>query len=76
MRRRGVQLYAHEASIRELPYKVDVTRIELIADSRKLALAPAIELFRRFGWDPGADVLTEMQSELWKPGRLPQRASV
>lgn len=63
------RLRALNAAIDELPYKVDLPRLELVADPSELALKPAIELFRRFGWDPGLDVLRDIQDELLHRGR-------
>ena len=58
----------HTLSIGEIPYQIDVSRVELLADKRDLALKPAIELFRRFGWDPGLEILRDMQANLLKRG--------
>ena len=52
------------AAIEEFPYEINITLTRLIAESRELALKPALELFRRFGWDPNIEVLREMQSNL------------
>ncbi len=54
----------HGASIKMLPYSVDVSRTLLVAQPRELALTPMVELFQRFGWDPDATILKEMQSKL------------
>ncbi len=48
----------------ELSYTADLSRLELVANTREMALKPAIELFRRFKWDPGIEVLRDIQSEL------------
>ncbi len=53
-----------KAEIDKLPYVIDVSRTELITASKELALKPAIELFRRFGWDPSLEILRDMQGEL------------
>lgn len=58
---RRVPLRPRKASIQEFPYSVDLSRTELITASRELALKPAVELFQRFGWDPGLDILRDMQ---------------
>jgi hypothetical protein len=57
-----------KASIRELPYKVDLSRTQLITESRDLALKPALELFRHFGWDPSLEILRDIQAELFHRG--------
>ena len=56
------------ASISELPYKVDLARVQLITEPRELALKPAVELFRRFGWNPSLEILRDMQDELLHRG--------
>lgn len=56
----------YAASIEMLPYQIDVPQTQLIAEPRELALKPAIELFRRFDWDPSVEMLREMQAELWR----------
>ncbi len=53
-----------KASIEKLPYQADLPRVELIANAKELALKPALELFRRFDWDPNIDLLREIQSKL------------
>jgi len=52
------------ASIREFPYQIELSRTELIAAPKELALKPTTELFRRFSWDPNQDVLRDQQKEL------------
>jgi len=57
-----------KASVKELAYKVDLSRTQLITQSRNLALKPALELFRHFGWDPGLEILRDIQGELFHQG--------
>ena len=57
-------LREHRAEIDTLPYVLDLSKTELITASKELALKPAIELFRRFGWDPSPGVLRDIQGEL------------
>ena len=57
-----------ELSIAEFPYQVNVSRTQLLAESRDLALQPAIELFRLFGWDPNLGTLRDMQEQLVRRG--------
>ena len=54
----------YKATINELPYQVDLSRTELISEAKELALKPAVELFRRFGWEPEPDMLRNMQERL------------
>lgn len=56
----------YEASLGELPYKVELPRSELVAQARELALKPAAELFARFGWNPDAAILRDIQKNLWR----------
>jgi len=49
------------ASIQELPYQIDLSRLQLVAEPRDLSLAPAIEIFQCFSWDPGLEILRDMQ---------------
>jgi hypothetical protein len=59
----------YKASIRELPYQVNVSHIELISAASELALRPAVELFQRFGWDPSLEMLRDIQAELLHRGQ-------
>jgi len=52
------------ASIGEFPYQIELSRTELIAAPRELALKPTTELFRRFNWDPSQDILRDQQKRL------------
>lgn len=54
----------YEAAVQALPYSVDLLRAALVAEPKELALDPAMELFRRFGWSPTKDMLRELQSQL------------
>lgn len=54
----------YATSLEALPYRVELRRAELIAQPRELALVPAIELFRRFGWQVTLDRLREFQAEI------------
>lgn len=58
----------YTASIEELPYQIDLTRLQLVAEPRDLSLTPAIELFRRFGWDPSREVLRDIQEKFLRRG--------
>ncbi len=57
-------LLERKATISEQPYKADLSRVELVTDTRELALKPAAELFQHFGWKPGISLLRDIQSEL------------
>ena len=59
------------ASVSELPYKVDLSQLQLFTKAKELALEPAIELFRRFGWDPPQDLLRDIQDEALGNRRAP-----
>jgi hypothetical protein len=53
-----------KASIPEFPYSLDIPRTKLLSQPKDLALTPAIELFRRFNWEPDVENLRSMQAEL------------
>jgi len=54
----------YKATIQKLPYKVDLSRVQLVTEQRELALKPAVGLFKRFGWNASLEVLRDMQDEL------------
>lgn len=56
----------YTASIGKFPYVVELLRTKLIATPRELALEPARELFKRFGWNPSLELLRDQQAELGK----------
>ena len=62
-------LRPQKASIQEYPYKVDFSRVQLVSEAKELALKPAVELFKRFGWNPSLEVLRDMQDELFHRGK-------
>ncbi len=49
---------------RERKYREDVSTLDLVANSRELALKPALELFECFGWNPGIKYLRDLQDGL------------
>ena len=52
------------AAVNQYNFKRAYSDAELAADTRNLALEPAIELFRRFGWDASLETVRSMQEEL------------
>jgi len=56
----------YEASLDELPFKLELSRDELVAQPRELALKPTIDLFARFGWKADAAILRDIQKTLRK----------
>ncbi len=52
------------AQIDEIPYETDVSNVELMAESRELALVAAREVFKRFDWSANLEVLRDIQSTL------------
>jgi hypothetical protein len=54
----------HTSEIDKFPYSIQVSKTKLIAEPRDLAIEAAIELFRRFGWNPTPEQLRGQQSEL------------
>ena len=51
-------------AINEFPFEVDVSKTELEADPRGLALRGSIEVFKRFGWEPPLENLRVWQAEI------------
>ena len=58
-----------EAKRNEIGYSVDVSRVQLVTETRELALKPTQEFFQSFGWNPGIRFLRDYQDEL-----LPRRS--
>jgi hypothetical protein len=54
----------YRASVSSFPYPLDLSRTDLIAEPKKLALDAALELFRRFGWDPSRELLRALQESI------------
>jgi hypothetical protein len=54
----------YKATIQKLPYKVDISRVQLVSEPREMALKPVVELFKRFGWNASLEILRDMQDEL------------
>ena len=52
------------ASRPSVQYFIHLTRTELVADAKELSLAPALELFASFRWDPNISLIRELQSEI------------
>jgi hypothetical protein len=57
-------LMTKKTTVRELSYKADLARIQLITHPRELALNAAVEIFQGFGWNPSLDMLRDIQDEL------------
>jgi hypothetical protein len=45
----------------------DLSRAELISDAQRLAVTCSADLFAAFGYEPGHELLANIQSELFKP---------
>jgi hypothetical protein len=52
------------ATINDFPYEIDVSRAELVAAPRDLALRGSVEVFKRFGWDGPLENLKSWQAEI------------
>ncbi len=52
------------ARVSEFPFSLDLSRTELVAKSRELALDGVAEVFKRFDWNPPRTSLKTWQSEL------------
>lgn len=57
-------LNKYKASLTDFPHRLDISRKDLIDNARTLALIPAIELFKRFGWDARKDQVRQIQEGL------------
>ena len=55
--------FAHVANIVSFPSNRIISREELVATQKELALELAKELFRRFNWDPAIDLLRDWQEK-------------
>ena len=53
-----------EARTTEMQFTADLSRTELVAQTRELSLKPALEIFRCFQWDPGIHIVRDLQDEL------------
>ena len=53
----------YEATLDEWPYAVEVDRAELVAQPRELALSPARELCKRFGFNIGDSLLRDLRED-------------
>lgn len=53
---------SYSASIPEFRQDRPITRTDLFANANELALHAALELFRRFGWDPSIPLLRDWQA--------------
>ena len=60
----GKPSWIPEARTSEVSHKVDLSKTELVTETRELALKPATKLFQCFGWDPKIGMLRDIQSEL------------
>jgi hypothetical protein len=58
--------FPRTAGIEEYPMTFSVLSPELVAKTRELALTAAEELFERFDWEPGHDMLAQWQNELFR----------
>ena len=59
-----------QAGVPKMQYAKDFSREELIATAGELALEPALQLFNRFGWKPGINVIRDLQTERVRRGSL------
>jgi hypothetical protein len=62
---RGMWINDHTpASIKVFPQSKDLTKSELVARPREIALELSNELFKRFGWNTTVESLQNLQEEL------------
>ena len=62
---RAPMLGEYKTHMREWPHELKITREELVAQPRELAVNSAIDLFRHFGWEPTSGLLRDQQAE-WR----------
>ena len=53
-----------QANEPRMEYVIYLSNTEIVAEAKELSLSPALELFRRFRWDPGIDLVRELQNEV------------
>ena len=61
---RRLLLQSYRTSIPEFPYEKQLSRTQLVAEPRELALEGVRILFQRFGFHPEVATLRSIQSEL------------
>lgn len=54
----------YTTSLNEFLHKIEVSRSDLVAQPRQLALEASLQLFQRFGWNPSIDSLRLLQGEI------------
>ncbi|MHB8515433.1 MAG: hypothetical protein ACYDCT_08595 [Dehalococcoidia bacterium] len=59
-------LFPRAATVDDVPYSVDVSRADLLAEPRDLAIRAAQKVFELFTWDASVDSLRGLQGELWR----------
>ncbi len=55
---------SYTSSLQQFEWRRDISRAQLVADSRSLALGISIELFRRFGWNAQPEIIRDLQAVL------------
>ena len=58
----GVPYRICQANKPEMTYRNDLSSAELVTDKGDLALKAALEFFQRFKWDPGIELLRDIQA--------------
>lgn len=64
----GKASWIPEAHKKYMHHKTDVSKIELVADRRELALTLALKLFDCFKWSPDIELLRDLQEQMVRKG--------
>ena len=64
----GKASWIPEAHKKYMHHKTDVSKIELVADRRELALTSALKLFDCFKWSPDIELLRDLQEQMVRKG--------
>jgi len=59
-------MHERKTSMKDFPFSKVYSQLELLGQTRELALEPAIELFKRFDWNPTPDLIGERQARIGK----------
>ncbi len=60
----------YESRIPEFSHEVVLMYVQMLTDREELARSASAKLFQRFGWDPGAEFIRDIQAEVTSRGWL------
>ncbi len=64
----GKASWIPEARKKYMHHQIDVSKIELVAEKRELALTSALLLFECFNWSPDIELLRDLQEQMVRKG--------